>query len=221
MSDFDKEAEREKLREKYGDEAKQRETTQQMSELLLQGATMTNRHCDECGDPIFRHEGQEFCPTCQSAGNGGGQETPDEAGPRVESDGEAATAESAGNRDGQASQKPRDAVRPKTGNRDHPRDDEEATESVDGTPTTAPAGTPPSRGDGQAGRAGGRERSGPESGSRVPRESGGDLASAEASLVRTLERFARQAEETEDPRAAKEHLAAAREAAEALRALRR
>jgi len=65
MSDFDKEAEREKLREKYEQDEKRRKTTEQMSELLLKGATMTNAHCGDCGDPIFRYDGQEFCPTCQ------------------------------------------------------------------------------------------------------------------------------------------------------------
>src|SRR6056297_697389 len=65
MSDFDKEAEREKLREKYGEEEEKRKATEQMSELLLKGATMTNAHCTDCGDPIFRYDGQEFCPTCQ------------------------------------------------------------------------------------------------------------------------------------------------------------
>jgi uncharacterized Zn finger protein (UPF0148 family) len=65
MSDFDKEAERERLREKYGEEEQDREATEQMSELLLKGATMTNAHCNNCGDPIFRYDGQEFCPTCQ------------------------------------------------------------------------------------------------------------------------------------------------------------
>ncbi|WP_135823590.1 Sjogren's syndrome/scleroderma autoantigen 1 family protein [Halorussus ruber] len=64
-SGFDKEAEREKLREKYGDDEEDRENTRRMSELLLQGATMTGKHCDNCGDPIFRYDGQEFCPTCQ------------------------------------------------------------------------------------------------------------------------------------------------------------
>ncbi|WP_128476965.1 Sjogren's syndrome/scleroderma autoantigen 1 family protein [Halorussus pelagicus] len=64
-SGFDKEAEREKLREKYGDDDADRENTRRMSELLLKGATMTGKHCDNCGDPIFRHDGQEFCPTCQ------------------------------------------------------------------------------------------------------------------------------------------------------------
>lgn len=65
MSEFDKEAEREKLRKKLEKEEEDREATQRMSELLLKGATMTNIHCDVCGDPIFRSDGQEFCPTCQ------------------------------------------------------------------------------------------------------------------------------------------------------------
>ncbi|RBI63092.1 hypothetical protein DMJ13_00600 [halophilic archaeon] len=65
MSDFDKEAEREKLRQQYEEEQEDREATQRMSELLLQGATMTGKHCDTCGDPIFRYDGTEFCPTCQ------------------------------------------------------------------------------------------------------------------------------------------------------------
>jgi hypothetical protein len=61
---FDKEAEREKLREKYEADQARREATQQMSELLLQGATMTDHHCDDCGSPIFRYDGEAFCPTC-------------------------------------------------------------------------------------------------------------------------------------------------------------
>lgn len=64
MSEFDKEAEREKLREQLEQDRERRETTQQMSELLLKGATMLNVHCADCASPIFRHEGEEFCPTC-------------------------------------------------------------------------------------------------------------------------------------------------------------
>ena len=67
MSDFDAEAERERLREKYEAEAESRKRTQQMSELLLKGATMTNSHCGECGSPIFQYEEQTFCPSCQRA----------------------------------------------------------------------------------------------------------------------------------------------------------
>jgi hypothetical protein len=61
-----------------------------------------------------------------------------------------------------------------------------------------------------------RERSTP-SGTEVG--GSGDLAEARASLVRALETNARRAERCEDPRRAKEYLAAAREAAEALSAL--
>ncbi|WP_207586489.1 Sjogren's syndrome/scleroderma autoantigen 1 family protein [Halomontanus rarus] len=64
MSDFDKEAEREKLREKYERDKADREATQHMSDLLLKGATMTNTHCGVCGDPLFRQDGTTFCPSC-------------------------------------------------------------------------------------------------------------------------------------------------------------
>ncbi|MXR20528.1 hypothetical protein GRX66_07880 [Halobacterium sp. PCN9] len=60
---FDEEAVRRELREKYEDD--DREETERMSELLLKGATMTNQHCDACGTPIFRYDGQAFCPNCQ------------------------------------------------------------------------------------------------------------------------------------------------------------
>ena len=63
--DFDREAERERLREKYERDKAKREASERMSELLLQGATMTNRHCPECNAPIFRYDGTEFCPTCE------------------------------------------------------------------------------------------------------------------------------------------------------------
>ena len=47
------------------------------------------------------------------------------------------------------------------------------------------------------------------------------MTAARESLVRTLARFSQQAEVTEDPQRAQEYLAAAREAAETLSALRR
>ena len=65
---FDKEAEKEKLRAQLEREEENRRSTQHMSELLLKGATMTNKHCDTCGDPLFRYEGQEFCPSCTQEG---------------------------------------------------------------------------------------------------------------------------------------------------------
>jgi uncharacterized Zn finger protein (UPF0148 family) len=65
MAKIDKDAEKEKLRLQFEKEAKSRESSQVMSSLLLQGATMTRKHCKTCGDPIFRQEGEEFCPGCR------------------------------------------------------------------------------------------------------------------------------------------------------------
>ena len=55
-----------KLRLQFEKEAKSRESARVMSSLLLQGATMTRKHCKACGDPIFRQEGKEFCPSCKN-----------------------------------------------------------------------------------------------------------------------------------------------------------
>lgn len=63
--DFDKEAERERLREKFAQEEADRASAKQMSELLLQGVTMTDRHCPECGAPLFRDGDRVFCPSCE------------------------------------------------------------------------------------------------------------------------------------------------------------
>ncbi|ELZ31170.1 hypothetical protein C474_10064 [Halogeometricum pallidum JCM 14848] len=95
MSDFDKEAERQRLREKYEKDAERREETQRMSELLLQGATMTNKHCNQCGTPIFRYQGTEFCPNCQSKQTNAAAETADAAAADI-ADGEAGSASSDG-----------------------------------------------------------------------------------------------------------------------------
>ncbi|AEH36111.1 Sjogren's syndrome/scleroderma autoantigen 1 family protein [Halopiger xanaduensis] len=94
MSDFDKEAEREKLREKYERDKAEREATQRMSDLLLKGATMTNTHCGTCGDPLFKQDGTTFCPSCH--GNPDAVEGTDlEAQPAEESPGAAGADESA------------------------------------------------------------------------------------------------------------------------------
>ena len=65
MSEFDKEAERERLREKFAEEEADRDSARHMSELLLQGMTMTDRHCPECGAPLFRDGDRVFCPECE------------------------------------------------------------------------------------------------------------------------------------------------------------
>ena len=229
MSDgFDKEAEREKLREKFAEDEQKREHTQRMSELLLQGATMTNRHCEACGDPIFRHDGQEFCPTCHATEDGYAVPADDEATRKAADDG-AVEAGSASGADGAVEVSDSPGVGDPAG----------STDATTGTPIGSPpngtAPTPDTR-DRTAGR---QNPSGDRSEVTSPGEadSAADTADgaierrrtgsvdgiheARASLTRTLTRFARTAEETDDPRRAREHLEAAREAAATLAALDR
>ena len=205
MSDFDKEAEREKLREKYERDREKRQSTQVMSDLLLKGATMTNRHCDTCGDPIFRYDGQEFCPTCQrsdgdDAASGGASEDGNEA------------AEAAADRPATATEGTDAAA---TGRRETP-------------PAETGTSSEPARGSGSAARGSGSAARGTsESVGDYPSDAAdsspveGDLSDAHDSLVRTVVKFSRAAESTDDPRRAREALSAAREAAETLEALRR
>ena len=219
MSEFDKEAEREKLREKYEHEEQKREATEQMSELLLKGATMTNAHCSDCGDPIFRYDGQEFCPTCEKAverNTGGADEDGDDqregdqgsievtepsTDTRVAFGGDAEQAEA-----GQGGQQ-----------------DEEAARSRDERPQQSQANRQPQQN--QANRRGQQPTPSRQQGNSAPqpsRTTGGDgVAAARESLVAALIRFSEQAAATDDPRRARDHLAAAREAAEALDALDR
>ncbi len=77
MSDgFDKEAERERLREKYAEDEADRQSAKEMSDLLLQGARMTDRHCPECGDPLFEDDGELFCASCERQVVAGGEAPP-------------------------------------------------------------------------------------------------------------------------------------------------
>ncbi|MCH7661850.1 MAG: hypothetical protein IH933_15165 [Euryarchaeota archaeon] len=193
--EFDKEAEREKLREKYAKEEQDREATQRMSELLLQGATMTNSHCDRCGDPIFRYEGQEFCASCQAAGGGmaagNGQSAPAESAASVERrESEAGRAV--------ADDERADPVDTASQPSEEQESDAEATQSVE---TREP-------------RAETRSVSAGES---MPAD--GDLAGAREELGRTISRLARRAGESNDPRRAREFLEAAGEAASTLERL--
>ena len=208
--DFDREAEKERLREKLEDDQESRKATEHMSDLLLKGATMTNHHCDACGDPIFRYDGQEFCPTCGEAvedeegtsGGSGSTEADDAGSETVDAAGETT-------------------------------DDGASTDA--GTTNAGPA---PTRHEGTAGerdRPGGREASGgPPTGGRTGRDAGrtpdasppvrsaaGDLGEARASLVRTLSDLAARAEDAGDARRARDLLAAAHEAAEAIAAVDR
>lgn len=236
MSDFDKEAEREKLREKYEQEQAEREATEQMSELLLQGATMTNAHCSDCGDPIFRYEGQEFCASCEKAVD---RDTGDES---AEDDGDSADGDDTDNIEVTS---PDDGARVAFGgenvedagaNGDHSPNQEaqspstqsaaEPTDEQTQQPRTAPDypsanNQPPADHQPSAGQSSPPRQSPPTR--EVPSVdpgAGADVTDARDSLVRTLTRFSQQAEATEDPQRAQEYLAAAREAAQALSALR-
>ena len=244
MSDeFDKEAEREKLREKFEADRRDREHTQRMSELLLQGATMTNRHCETCGDPIFSHEGREFCPTCHATEDG--YEIPaDGAGPEgnasengstanepsvdetagsgsteggaVRSGDPRAAGDPAATRTGDATTAPNDAPTPSNDTSTPPNDTTTAPNDTSTPPndtTTAPNDAPSPPND-----ASGSDRAFTEATNRPPATTQG-VDDARASLTRTLTRFARAAESADDPKRARDHLAAAREAAETLSAL--
>jgi len=248
MSEFDEEAERERLREKYEQDQQDRQATEKMSELLLQGATMTNAHCSDCGDPVFRYEGQEFCATCEKAvdrGDGAGEGDADgaERGEDPGADGEAGTDGEAPDRvpedtervqvtapdetrvqfgsggDGEAAQ-PEPSPQP-----DHGRDGAEGgpqdgpAPSVDASgPQRAPASerVPSVDPSPAPGTGGGSPDRVPEDTERQDAR----LPGARASLERTLARLTRRAEAAEDPTQAREYLAAAREAAETLAALR-
>jgi len=221
MSDgFDKEAEREKLREKLADDEEKREHTQRMSELLLQGATMTNRHCDDCGDPIFRKDGQEFCPTCHTVDAADAEGADPTAGTSASG--------ASGGRGADAVDRsptpPTDgAPSPATGSNgtaEPRRPDRESPgtppEQSPGTPPEQSPGTPPEQSTEALEPTAGASENSP-----VTTAASGSVTDARASLTRTLHRFAVAAEETDDPRRARDHLRAAREAAEALSALDR
>ena len=194
MSDFDKEAEREKLRKKFAADEEKRATTQRMSELLLKGATMTNKHCGRCSDPLFRYDGQTFCPSCQADGaavdsqpEANGSEPGDEA------------AEQSGQ--SPAEQQP---TQPPVGQPGQPQTEQSAQPQPGGSRQPAlPV-------DGQRNKRGSAEVD------DRPTASTGDLTEARQSLRRTVTRFAQAAEGTDDPRRARELLAAAREAAATL-----
>ena len=225
MSDFDKEAERERLREKYERDQEKRKSTERMSELLLKGATMTDAHCADCGDPIFRYDGEEFCPTCQEV------ITDDESGD-AEGESDAADGETPGEAGTDASPASGTDASPAPGAGTTPESapgTNGANAGATGPRPDAPASNDP-REDASTGRAT-RDRStgssarsaAPDQGDAPSRSTpSGDaegLAAARDSLTRTLLAQARAAEECEDPRQAKTHLAAAREAAETISAL--
>ncbi|WP_135535211.1 Sjogren's syndrome/scleroderma autoantigen 1 family protein [Halostella pelagica] len=207
MSDFDKEAEREKLREQFEEEESDRQHTQQLSELLLKGATMTNNHCDRCGDPIFRYDGQAFCPTCQSEGQaaGGGAQGGGNAQANPQNQRSATNAERPETAERAVESDDTDAAAGPTANEAAPQADVSRPADPKSSFASAPANA--------SGRSAGPTPA--EVSSEAAPESG-DVAAAQEALRATLTKFSRKAAETDDPRRARECLAAAREAAEAL-----
>lgn len=248
MSDFDKEAEREKLRKKFEAEDEQRAATEQMSELLLKGATMTNAHCTDCGDPVFRHDGQEFCPTCQKpvAREQSGEADTESAGDHIEvadpsddahvqfGNGDDRTPAQQGATQRQdAGQQSNAQQADAQGTADQPPDTQQQPETqpdAGAIPSADPDRTPaqghrdgPTRAQSAGDRTPDRTQARTDTQSQSADTSGSaaeDLTAAESLLAETVTRFARRANETDDPRAARDHLAAAREAAEALDAVR-
>lgn len=206
MSDFDKEAEREKLRRKYEAEQEDRAATQRMSELLLQGATMTNHHCDACGDPVFRYEGQEFCPSCQAAANEQGTEASAEE-PRTDpAEGSAASPGAASDSEAPA----REIA------------DEKRLEPTDTASQPSEVREMETETEPEPGSRAHRSGSSPATGAPDPTadtDPDGDLAEAHDALTGTITRLSRRAAGAEDPRRAREFLEAAHEAAAVLETL--
>ncbi|OIB55562.1 Sjogren's syndrome/scleroderma autoantigen 1 family protein [Natrialba sp. SSL1] len=247
MSDFDKEAEREKLREKYERDKEERQATQRMSDLLLKGATMTNSHCGTCGDPLFQEGGTTFCPSCH--GN------PDAVqGTGLEADAaEADAADDAATEEGAPEAGGGTGAGTETDERNAAADSSVTTDRANTDATTDPKTTSQRSSETgsnreESGQSQPAPRSQPQPQSQPqprtqshpqspPRreeqptpsgsvdtnatdDSAGDLAAARDSLTRALEKFAAEAAATDDPRYAKECLEAAREASEALESLR-
>ncbi|WP_248908599.1 Sjogren's syndrome/scleroderma autoantigen 1 family protein [Halocatena marina] len=202
MSDFDKEAEREKLRKQFEEDEKKRKSTERMSELLLQGATMTNKHCDVCGNPLFRQQGQEFCPTCQTQGTDvreqppAEQQQPDET-TQAESTTSIEIEEQTANTSETTPAEPID---------ENNISDPSSQSRTPQTPSPSPS--PESH----------RTASPSESASSTRTT---DLTEARRSLVRTVTNFAKQAEAADELSRAQMLLTATKDAAEALEAVNR
>jgi UPF0148 protein len=212
---FDEEAVRRELREKYEDD--DREETERMSELLLQGATMTNQHCDRCGNPIFRYEGQAFCPQCQAPGQHGAQQGGQQAAQQTEpGSGQPADQQSVDQQS--PDRRPADQQANSRGSEPPARQDVDRATRQGGEPALADARRPADRSDSAPERAGSAQPR-RESDADLPApQPGGESVDALESSIAAL---ARRGASADDPRTAREYLEAAREAAEALAALRR
>lgn len=224
MSDFDKEAEREKLRKKYERDKADREAAQRMSDLLLKGATMTNTHCGVCGDPLFSQDGVEFCPSCHGSPQGVEAAASDAEDTDTQStaDQESATPTPDQQASGDAAPAESGAA---VGTADTSESGPDEATDIDVAPrSSSRSETTDERSSSGARSTSGSRQPSRSSASSAPSSAGtvdASLETAQASLVETLERFAAEAAGTDDPRYAKECLAAAREAGEALATLRR
>ncbi|WP_332897498.1 Sjogren's syndrome/scleroderma autoantigen 1 family protein [Haladaptatus sp. CMSO5] len=203
MSGFDKEAERQRLREQFKKDEANRKETERMSELLLKGATMTNKHCDTCGDPIFRYQGQEFCATCE----GNRQEA---------SDAQAQQAQQA-----QQTQQSQPQPAPQEAeNGEHPVEQAAAEAKADELEAaTQAADSAMDDLDEQATEIA-RVPTQPAQ-RKSPSTQAADLSQAQQSLVRTLTKLTTAAEQEDDVGRTKEYLEAAHEAADALAAVKK
>jgi uncharacterized Zn finger protein (UPF0148 family) len=195
---------------------------------------MTGKHCDTCGDPIFRYDGTEFCPTCQhetgevsddAAGasddaTADDPETAAETEIEVETGAESESEQAQNPSTGDPAKEPTprsppsqstSAGQPTPSNRSNPSNpqNQSSQSSQSGQPNRASQPTHSN----QSGRR--------DSGSTATRPADGDLAEARSALVRKLTRLAHEAEQTEDVARARNLLSATREAAEALAALDR
>jgi uncharacterized Zn finger protein (UPF0148 family) len=224
MSDFDREAEREKLREKYERDKEKRAASERMSELLLQGATMTNRHCPACRSPVFRYDGREFCPTCEKEVTEDGELLDGDDG-QAASDAEASTAPADADGNVESKTEPR-TDRETVETTAVEESDESSVETDDGSePTAESAPTPardtrPARVDPPARRD--PDASGDEAGRSVETGMDGEtLRTAERTLVNEIGSLTQRAAETRDVGRKRDLLAAAREAAETLESVRR
>jgi UPF0148 protein len=222
---FDKEAERERLREKYESDSADREVTERMSQLLLQGATMTNKHCDTCGSPIFRYQGQEFCPTCQAEAQGGEQATAQDGEEAGAQDGEEATVqdgEEATAQDGDTVPANPPTSAGQAGSADQradPTSGSGSTQSVQTDPAAHDSVGAASTGTAELGGTLQTPPSQPSAESGRGSVSGSQQTAAETSLSETIVSLSNRARESEDPNQAKALLEAAREAAETLATL--
>ena len=223
MSEFDREKEREKLRAQYERDKQKREASERMSELLLQGATMTNRHCKECHSPVFRYDGTEFCPTCQrevADADAADAETNGEAEPVPETDGAAEGRTVEPEPEPAASPAEPAAERPDTSTDDDALGQEPADAAVtdDDASGQGPSETRPAVADDRR-----PARIDPPAVRDRPTDDavGDGLQEAEATLVREIASLTRRAEETSDVGRKRDLFATAREAAETLREVRR